>query len=120
MATTIDPAWRMPEAVWERGQDLLPVRKSRKTNPGRKPLEWRPVLDGIFYVLRTGSVDDSSAGKINPKTTWPCSTLPARSSPSAPRAFWDRLLIACIGRGYLLPQPRDLRPGSSSRLTPLL
>jgi transposase len=54
MATTIDPAWRMPEAMWERGQDLLPVRKSRKTNPGRKPLEWRPVLDGILYVLRTG------------------------------------------------------------------
>ena len=54
MATTIDPAWRMPEAMWERVQDLLPVRKRRKTNPGRKPLEWRPVLDGIFYVLRTG------------------------------------------------------------------
>ena len=54
MATTIDPAWRMPEAMWERVQDLLPVRKRRKKNPGRKPLEWRPVLDGIFYVLRTG------------------------------------------------------------------
>jgi transposase len=54
MATTIDPAWRMPEAMWERVQDLLPVRKRRKKNPGRKPLEWRPVLDGIFFVLRTG------------------------------------------------------------------
>jgi putative transposase len=54
MATTIDPAWRMPEAMWERVQDLLPIRKRRQKNPGRKPLEWRPVLDGIFYVLRTG------------------------------------------------------------------
>ncbi len=30
------------------------MRERRKKNPGRKPLEWRPVLDGIFYVLRTG------------------------------------------------------------------
>ncbi len=62
MATTIDPAWRVPEAMWERVQDLLPVRKRRTKNPGRKPLEWRPVLDGIFYVLRTVVSEGRAAG----------------------------------------------------------
>ena len=50
----IGDEWRLPEEMWERIQDLLPVRRRRKKNPGRKPLDWRPVLDGIFYVLRTG------------------------------------------------------------------
>jgi transposase len=50
----IGDEWRMPEAMWERVQDLLPVRRRRKKHAGRKPLPWRMVLDGIFYVLRTG------------------------------------------------------------------
>jgi len=52
VATTSDPARRMPEAIWERVQDLLPVRKRRRQEPGCKTLKWRPVLDGLFYVLR--------------------------------------------------------------------
>jgi transposase len=44
----------MPDEMWERIQDLLPPRTRRKKHPGRKPLPWRQVLDGIFYVLRTG------------------------------------------------------------------
>ncbi len=50
----IDDNWRIPDSLWERFDPLLPRRKRRRTHPGRKPLEWRPVLDGIFYVLRTG------------------------------------------------------------------
>jgi transposase len=53
-AKRIGDEWRMPEEMWERVQDLLPARRRRKKNPGRKPLPWRQVLDGIFYVLRTG------------------------------------------------------------------
>jgi transposase len=45
--------FRMPEAMWNRIEGLLPkFRKSRKG--GRPRLDWRQVLDGIFYVLRTG------------------------------------------------------------------
>jgi transposase len=50
----IDDNWRIPDALWARLEPLLPPRKRRRTHPGRKPLEWRQVLDGIFYVLRTG------------------------------------------------------------------
>ena len=49
----IGKEWRMPEAMWERMEPLLPkVRRSRKG--GRPRVSFRPVLDGIFYVLRTG------------------------------------------------------------------
>src|SRR5436190_12845323 len=45
--------FRIPDALWERIEPLLPrVRRSRKG--GRPPLPYRRVLDGIFYVLRTG------------------------------------------------------------------
>ena len=50
---TVVKAFRIPDALWERLEPLLPrVRRSRKG--GRPPLLRRQVLDGIFYVLRTG------------------------------------------------------------------
>jgi len=49
----VSKAWRIPDELWERIEPLLPrVRKSKKG--GRPPVAQRPVLDGIFYVLRTG------------------------------------------------------------------
>jgi len=58
MAATVDQGisekYLIPDRLWERMKDLLPVRVRRYRNPGRKPLEWRKVLNGIFYVLRTG------------------------------------------------------------------
>ena len=51
--TTVVEDFRIPDALWERIEPLLPrVRRSRKG--GRPRLPYRQVLDGIFYVLRTG------------------------------------------------------------------
>jgi transposase len=45
--------FRLPDHLWEKIEVLLPkFRKSRKG--GRPRLDWRNVVDGIFYVLRTG------------------------------------------------------------------
>ena len=45
--------FRIPDALWDRIEPLLPrVRRSRKG--GRPRLPYRQVLDGIFYVLRSG------------------------------------------------------------------
>ena len=52
-ARRISDAWRIPNELWDRIEPLLPrVRRSRKG--GRPPVPFRQVLDGIFYVLRTG------------------------------------------------------------------
>jgi transposase len=49
----ISADWRVPDELWERMEALLPkYRRSRKGGRPRLPL--RPVVDGIFYVLRTG------------------------------------------------------------------
>lgn len=49
----IDEAWRIPDALWLRIEPHLPkYRKSRKG--GRPRANLRSVMDGIFYVLRTG------------------------------------------------------------------
>ena len=50
---TVAPEFRMPDEMWFRIEGQLPkFRKSKKG--GRPRLDWRQVLDGIFYVLRTG------------------------------------------------------------------
>lgn len=45
--------WRIPDALWERIQRLLP-KYSKNRKGGRPRLDLRRVLEGIFYVLRTG------------------------------------------------------------------
>ena len=45
--------WRVPDEMWARIQPLLPPQKPAGT-PGRPPVPFRKVLDGILYVLRTG------------------------------------------------------------------
>ena len=46
-------AWRLPEELWQKIEPLLPKRR-RSRKGGRPPLPYRRVVDGIFYVLRTG------------------------------------------------------------------
>ncbi|MDR0638919.1 MAG: transposase, partial [Spirochaetaceae bacterium] len=54
-------SWELTEGLWERVKDFIPQgkRKENKTcqrrpGAGRKPIPPRQVLEGIFYVLRTG------------------------------------------------------------------
>ena len=49
----VDDGWRLPDELWERLEPALP-RRRRSRKGGRPRLDYRNVLDGIFYVLRTG------------------------------------------------------------------
>jgi transposase len=49
----VDVNWRIPDVLWDRLEPLLPKRR-RSRKGGRPPLAYRRVLDGLFYVLRTG------------------------------------------------------------------
>src|SRR5215472_7004820 len=43
------------DALWERIQPLLPPPAPRRFRfPGRKPLDYRKILTGILFVLKTG------------------------------------------------------------------
>src|ERR1700693_1983805 len=47
------------DALWERIETLLPPPPQRRFRfPGRKPLEYRKVLTGILFVLKTGMAWD--------------------------------------------------------------
>lgn len=47
------PSWRIPDGLWRRIEGFLP--KYPKSTWGARPrLDLRKVMDGIFYVLRTG------------------------------------------------------------------
>jgi len=47
--------WIVPDALWERIEPLLPRKERRFRYPGRKPLDDRLVLQGILFVLHTGT-----------------------------------------------------------------
>ena len=54
-------SWELTDELWERIREFIPQRTRdtnkhyrRKPGAGRKPLSPRRVLEGIFYVLRTG------------------------------------------------------------------
>jgi transposase len=49
----VDDGWRIPDELWTRLEPLLPKRR-RSRQGGRPRLDYRQVLDGIFYILRTG------------------------------------------------------------------
>ena len=51
--TEINPAFRLPDEVWERLKSAIPEERP-KPRGGRPRMENRAALDAIFYVLRTG------------------------------------------------------------------
>lgn len=53
------------DALWERLQPLLPPPPSRRFRfPGRKPLDYRKVLTGILFVLKTGMAWDDLPAEL--------------------------------------------------------
>lgn len=49
----VDEGWRIPDALWERIEPLLPAERLHPKG-GRPWTPARQCMDGIFYVLRTG------------------------------------------------------------------
>lgn len=53
------------DALWERLQPLLPSPPKRRFRfPGRKPLDYRKVLTGILFVLKTGIAWDDLPAEL--------------------------------------------------------
>lgn len=46
--------WRVPDDAWQRIVPILVEDCPPRKGPGRKPADWRRVLNGIIYRLRTG------------------------------------------------------------------
>ena len=46
--------WRIPDALWERIEPLLPPRKPHPLGCHRPRVDDRKAMDAIFFVLRTG------------------------------------------------------------------
>jgi transposase len=47
--------WIVSDGLWQRIEPLLPKRQRRFRYPGRKPVPDRQALQGILFVLHTGS-----------------------------------------------------------------
>jgi transposase len=53
------------DALWERLQPLLPPPSPRRSRfPGRKPLDYRKILTGILFVLKTGIAWDDLPAEL--------------------------------------------------------
>jgi transposase len=51
--TQLPTLWTIPEKMWQQIRPLLPPEKEPGT-PGRTPVPFRKVMNGILFVLRTG------------------------------------------------------------------
>ena len=49
-----DDGWRIPDALWEKIEPLLPPPPSHPLGCHRPPTAPRKAMDAIFFVLRTG------------------------------------------------------------------
>ena len=74
-------------AQWETLAPLLPAGKSGPGKRGRPPIENRPVLEGILWVLRTGA-----RWKDLPKDFPPYQTFHRRFSGWVADGTWERVL----------------------------
>jgi transposase len=54
MGTKVGRRYRISDEFWERIEPALPRLPKKKHRSGRPRLSMRVVLEGIFYVLRTG------------------------------------------------------------------
>ena len=50
-----DSGWRIPDRLWERMAPLLPPRPRHPLGCHNPRVPDRSAMDGIFFVLRTGS-----------------------------------------------------------------
>jgi transposase len=48
------PIWRVSDDAWERIYPILLQDCPPRKGPGRKPADWRRILNGIIYRMRTG------------------------------------------------------------------
>lgn len=51
--TQLPTIWTIPQKMWQRIRPLFPPEKEPAT-PGRPPVPFRKVMNGILFVLRTG------------------------------------------------------------------
>jgi transposase len=59
----------VPDALWQRLEPLLPPPPPRRFRfPGRKPLDYRKILTGILFVLKTGIAWDDLPAELG----WGC------------------------------------------------
>lgn len=49
-----EPLWCISDEAWQRILPILIEDCPPRKGPGRKPADWRRVLNGILYRLRTG------------------------------------------------------------------
>lgn len=53
-APVVDDGWRIPDALWQRLEPLLPTPKPHPLGCHNPRVPDRHAMDGIFFLLRTG------------------------------------------------------------------
>jgi putative transposase len=60
--------WEVPDQLWQRIEPILKQFWPRKPT-GRRPANWRQVLNGIIFRMRTGCQWDQLPRRFGPKST---------------------------------------------------
>lgn len=60
--------WEVPDPLWQRIEPILREFWPRKAT-GRRPANWRQILNGIIFRMRTGCQWDQLPSRFGPKST---------------------------------------------------
>jgi putative transposase len=60
--------WEVPDPLWQRIEPILRESWPRKPT-GRRPADWRQVLNGIIFRMRSGCQWEQLPRRFGPKST---------------------------------------------------
>lgn len=92
-AKPLPTIWEIPDELWERIEPILDAFWARKTT-GRHHANWRLVLNGIIFRMRSGCQWDQLPRKFGPKSTvheW----FQRWSAAGVMKPIWAALVSEC-------------------------
>src|ERR1700756_3148782 len=105
------------DTLWQRVEPLLPPPPKRRFRfPGRKPLDYRKILTGILFVLKTGIAWDDLPAELGCGCGKTCRHFMDRAPPqqyARGRGSWQQAAGFLFRRRIrpeaiaLLPPPHD-------------
>ena len=85
--------WEIPDPLWRRIESILKEFWPKKPT-GRRPADWRQILNGIIFRMRSGCQWDQLPRRFGPKSTvhdW----FPRWAEGSVFERIWAVLVAEC-------------------------
>lgn len=99
----------LSEKAWKKLSKLLPKAKKKAGKAGRPPSDFRRILNGILYVLRSGC-----AWAMLPKSYGPYKTVYGYFRRWSKEGIWQEVQVGLVKKVRQKVENRNKRPSAAS------